>query len=85
MEKILRQLEAQGENVDQQRMLVQQILSKLPIKVIIKLEESKSLREAWSVKLLRESLQHYISVQENARKHESNIKSSAHKNVKRND
>jgi len=48
--------------------------------VIIKLEESKSLQESWSVKLLRESLQCYIRVHKNARKHETNIKSSSYKN-----
>jgi len=85
MEKILRQLEAREESVNQQRILVQQILSKFSIEVIIKLEESKNLQESWSVKLLRESLQCYIRVHENARKHETNINSFSYKNVKRND
>jgi len=83
IEKILQQLEAQEESVNQQRILVQQILSKFPSEVIIKLEES--LQESRSVKLLRESHQYYIRVHENARKHETNIKSSLYKNVKRND
>jgi len=56
MEKIFRQLESQAENIDQQRLLVQQILSKFPTEVIVKLEEMKDLTKAWSVKLLRKSL-----------------------------
>ena len=54
MEKILRQLETQGENIEQQRMLVQQMLSKFPTEVVVKLEESKKLDENWTVKLLHE-------------------------------
>jgi len=44
MEKILRQLEVQEESVNQQRILVQQILSKFPIEVIIKLESQRVYR-----------------------------------------
>ena len=62
LEKNLRQLESQEENIDQQRMLVQQILSKLPTEVIVKLEESKNLDENGTVKLLRESLKRYINI-----------------------
>ena len=43
IEKNLRQLESQEEKVDQQRMLIQQILSKFPAEVLVKLEESKNL------------------------------------------
>ena len=46
---ILRQLESQKENIDQQRIIVQQILSKFPTDVIVKLEESKRLNESWTV------------------------------------
>ena len=56
IEKILRQLESQKENIDQQRIIVQQILSKFPTDVIVKLEESKRLNESWTVASLRESL-----------------------------
>ena len=56
MEKILRQLESQGENIEQQQMLVQQILSKFPTEVVVKLEESKKLDENWTVKLLHEKV-----------------------------
>jgi len=41
VERILRQLESQGETVDNQRTLVYQILSKFPLEVILKLESSK--------------------------------------------
>ena len=40
-EKLLRQLEVQGEAVGDQRILVQQLLCKYPTNVIIKLKESK--------------------------------------------
>jgi len=56
MEKILRQLEAQKENADQQSMLVQQILSKFLTEEIINLEESKSVKEIQNVTLLRDSM-----------------------------
>ena len=44
-EKILRQLESQKEDIDNQKILVQQILSKYPTQVIIKLEELKGLND----------------------------------------
>ena len=45
IEKILRQLESQKEDIDNQKILVQQILSKYPTQVIIMLEESKGLND----------------------------------------
>ena len=39
IEKNLRQLESQEEKVNQQRMLIQQILSKFPAEVLVKLED----------------------------------------------
>ena len=45
IEKIIRQLESQGEDVGHQRSAVQQILSKFPMDVIVKLEESKEINE----------------------------------------
>ena len=39
MEKILRQLSALDENLDQQRLLIQQLLSKFPLDMTSKLEE----------------------------------------------
>ena len=41
IERILRQLEAQGENVNSQKILVHQILLKFPLKVMLKLEDIK--------------------------------------------
>jgi len=41
LEKILRQLEVQGEVVNNQVMLVQLVSSKFPFEVVVKLEESK--------------------------------------------
>jgi len=60
MEKMLRQLESQGERVDEQHILVQQILLKFPVEVIVRLEESKDIDQIWTVKLVRESLKRYI-------------------------
>ena len=41
IEKVLRQLEAQGESIDEQTVLIQQIFSKYPPEVVTKLEETK--------------------------------------------
>ena len=41
IERLLRQLEAQGEIVNQQKMLIHQLLSKFPLEVIVKLEDVK--------------------------------------------
>ena len=70
IEKILRQLESQKENIEQQRIIVQQILSKFPTDVIVKLEESKQLNEHWTVASLRESLKRYVTVYSNATRYE---------------
>ena len=70
VEKILRQLEAQGEDINNQRILVQQILSKFPMQVIIKLEESKKLEDLWTVPSLRRSLQRYVTIFTNAQRYE---------------
>ena len=41
IENVLRQLEAQGESIDEQRVLIQQVISKYPPEVVTKLEETK--------------------------------------------
>ena len=53
IEKLLRQLEAQGESVADQRMLIQQLLCKYPTDVIVKLEESKEPDTAWRLIILQ--------------------------------
>ena len=50
IEKILRQLESQREDINNQRVLVQKT-----IQVIIKLEESKGVEDLWTVPVLRKS------------------------------
>ena len=70
----MRQLEAIKESIDNQKIIIQQVLSKFPIQVIIKLEESKSLEESWSLTLVRKSLQHYITVLSNAQHYEANAR-----------
>ena len=69
VERILRQLTAQGERVEEQGLLVHHILSKFPIDVLTKLEESKALTSSWTVQSVREALLQYISVHENAQRH----------------
>ena len=53
-EKLLRQLEAQGEVVGSKRTLIQQILSKFPMEVVIKLEETKEPAIPWTMEELRQ-------------------------------
>ena len=83
IERILRQLEAQGEKIGQQRILIQQILSKFPTNVIVKLEESKTLQDNWTIELLRASLKQYIAIYTNAQRYEANFKSSNPRNHRR--
>ena len=64
-EKILRQLETQGEDIRNQRMLIQQLLCKYPTDVIIKLEESEECDTSWNMVSLRKAITQYITVQEN--------------------
>ena len=52
IERILRQLESQGENVKDQKMLIHQILSKFPLDVILKLEDTKTFGQVWTMELL---------------------------------
>ena len=72
----MRQLESQKEDIDNQKILVQQILSKYPTQVIIKLEESKGLNDRWTVSKLRQSLQRYITIYTNAQQYEVNTRST---------
>ena len=48
---------------------MQQILSKFPTDVIVKLEESKQLNKHWTVTSLRESFKRYITVYSNAHRY----------------
>ena len=74
VEKILRQLEAQGELVDSQQMLIQLLLSKFPIEVIFQLEKSKKPMSPWTMETLRKAMSEYVIVQENVRRHVTNVK-----------
>ena len=71
IEKIIRQLESQREDIGHQRSVVQQILSKFPMDVIVKLEESKEINEVWTVASLWESLKKYVSIHSNAQRYEA--------------
>ena len=74
VEKILRQLEAQGELVDGQQMLIQLLLSKFPIEVIFQLEKSKKPTSPWTMETLRKAMSEYVIVQENVHRHVTNVK-----------
>ena len=56
IERLLRQLESQGEVVNQQKMLIHQLLSKFPFEVVIKLEDIKKCDQVWTMELLRKLL-----------------------------
>ena len=71
IEKVLRQVEAQGEFINEQRILIQQIISKYPSEVITKLEEIKEPVTPWSMKSLRKAICQYITVQENVQRYVS--------------
>ena len=68
IERLLRQLEAQGEIINQQKMLIHQLLSKFPLEVIVKLEDVKKCDQVWTMQLLRKLLNQYVMVQENAQR-----------------
>ena len=72
-EKVLRQLEAQGESIDEQRVLIQQIISKYPPEAVTKLEETKEPLRPWSIKSLRKAICHYVTVQENVQCYVSSV------------
>ena len=69
VERIFRQLEAQGESIDFQRALIQQLMAKLPFQLITKLEEQRTNRNLpWTMKQLRTALTEYVSLQTSIRK-----------------
>ena len=76
IEKLLRRLEAQGELINNQRTLIQQIMSKYPVEVIVRLEESKDPAVPWDMESLRKAISHYITVQENVQRYcgDTNVK-----------
>ena len=74
IERILRQLESQGENVNGQKILIHQILSKFPLDVILRLEDTKTFDQVWTMELLQKFLSQYVETKENAQRHFANIK-----------
>ena len=68
IERLLRQLEAHGEIVNQQKMLIYQLLSRFPLEVIVKLEDVKKCDQVWTMQLLRKLLSQYVMIQENAQR-----------------
>ena len=70
----MRQLELKGEVVNNQIILIQLVLSKFPLEVVIKLEESKPPTERWNMENLRKAILKYIRVQENVFRYTYNTK-----------
>ena len=69
VERIFRQLEGQGESIDFQRALIQQLMAKLPFQLITKLEEQRTNRNLpGTMKQLRTALTEYVSLQTSIRK-----------------
>jgi len=75
-------VEAQGEIVNNQKMLTHQILSKFPLEVMLKLEDIKEYGRKWTVKELRRLLSQYIQVQESVQQHFSNCKGAESRAVR---
>ena len=74
VERLLRQLESQGETINRQKMLIYQILSKFPVDVVVKLEDAKKCGVEWTMELLRKLLTEYITIQECAQRRVANAK-----------
>ena len=74
VERLLRQLESQGEAINGQKMLIYQILSKFPVDVVVKLEDAKKCEVEWTMELLRKLLTEYIITQECAQRRVANAK-----------
>ena len=74
VERLLRQLESQGEAINGQKMLIYQILSKFPVDVVVKLEDAKKCEVEWTMELLRKLLTEYITIQECAQRRVANAK-----------
>ncbi len=62
-EKILRQLEAIGENIEQSS-LVRTVLKKFPNDILMKLEERKDTQNEWNIDELRRHMNDIISLKE---------------------
>ena len=69
IERLLRQLEAQGDIISDQRTLVQQMISKFPTEVITRLEDYKQPAVPWNMKSLREAICQYVTIQENVQRY----------------
>ena len=74
IERVFRQLESQGENVNGQKILIHQILSKFPLDFILRLEDTKTFGQVWTMELLKKFLSQYVETKENAQRHFANIK-----------
>ena len=75
VEKNLRQLEAQGEAINGQRMLIQLLMSKFLTDVVFQLEKSKEPTDSWTMETLRKAISQYVAVQENVYHHTTSVRS----------
>ena len=83
VERLLRQLKSQGEAINEQKMLIYQILSKLPLEVVLKLEDAKKCGVEWTMQLLRKLLNQHITIQESAQRRVANAKGRVYTNDSR--
>ena len=65
IEKILRQLEGLGQDIDGQHLVIQQLQEKFPLGMLEKLEESRD-DDPWTVQTLRKAIARYVEVKERA-------------------
>ena len=65
VERVLRQLTAVGENIDQSA-LVSNVLHKFPFDIVAKIEEKKGSKDEWKMSELREHLKDVIDVKKRA-------------------
>ena len=83
VERLLRQLESQGEAINEQKILIYQILSKFPLEVVLKLEDAKKCGVEWTMQLLRKLLNQHITIQESAQRRVANAKGRVYTNDSR--
>ena len=65
IEKIVRQLESLGHNLDDQHLIIQQLIEKFPLSMLEKLEEARG-DSPWTVTSLRKAVSNYVEVRERA-------------------
>ena len=62
VEKLLRQLESQGEVINEHKMLIYSILSKVLLETVVKLEDATKGEGEWTMKILRKWSNQHITI-----------------------